>query len=299
MTESSLAEEVSERITRGEMMGASETIVDHLVRIEAEAGEDGGREIAGRDGILVGVGPDLVAGPPGLASLNPSAREDDAVTVGPMVPSAGGIDPRRSTKFTRGDDESAVEQSPLVEVLQQGGIGLIGGGDEIVRHAGEDIRVAVPVGKLAVVNFVVHVDEAHAGLDEPTGQQQRLAERMTTVAIARLILFVADAEGFPDRFRFQHVDGPFLIGGHRLSRIGTGLFGEFCRREMREQIAASVEPVRGNLAGQRKLIDLEIGAIGIANHLERIVRRPQEAGVLAGEDDDVVHHMRQRHMQRY
>ncbi len=37
-----------------------------------------------------------------------------------------------------------------------------------------------------------------ASLDKPAGQQQRLTERMTAVAIARLILFVADAEGFPD-----------------------------------------------------------------------------------------------------
>ena len=54
-----------------------------------------------------------------------------------------------------------------------------------------------------------------------------------------------------------------------------------------------IEPVERDLAGQLQLAELEVGSAGIGIDLERVVRRAEEAGDLAGELHDVVHHVRQ------
>ena len=54
-----------------------------------------------------------------------------------------------------------------------------------------------------------------------------------------------------------------------------------------------IEPLERDLAGQLKLAELKIGSAGIGIHLERVVRRAEKSGDLAGKLDDVVHHVRQ------
>lgn len=279
------------------MVGAAESVVDELVRIESEAGEDGGGEVSGGDGIGVGVGSDLVAGAPSLAPLDPAAGEDDAVAVGPVVASAGGVDARGATEFAHSDDEGTVEEAALVKVFQEGGVGLIGGGDEIVGHAWEDIGVAVPVGELAVVDLVVDVDEADAGFDEAAGEEKGLAECVTTVAIAESILFLRDAEGSTDGFGFEHVDGAVLIGGHRLEGVGAFLRESRSRGEVGKEFASAVESSGGDFGREREFIDLEVGEVGVARDLEGVVGCAEEACVLCGENNNVVHDVRESNVQ--
>src|SRR5256885_5425914 len=42
-----------------------------------------------------------------------------------------------------------------------------------------------PIRGLTVVDLIVHVDEAHAGLNQATGEQQALAQRGPSVAVAQ------------------------------------------------------------------------------------------------------------------
>jgi len=60
-----------------------------------------------------------------------------------------------------------------------------------------------------------------------------------------------------------------------------------------QKIAASVEAMGGDVAGEGEFVDLEIGEVGIADDLEGIVSGSEETGILAGKDDDVVHDVRE------
>ena len=73
----------------------------------------------------------------------------------------------------------------------------------------EDLGVMVPAG-------VVHGDEPHAALDQPAGQQHRLADGIPAVAIAQTIRFLIDGEGPAGLAREHHLAGAgveLVVGG--------------------------------------------------------------------------------------
>jgi hypothetical protein len=78
------------------------------------------------------------------------------------------LDHRRAAEFAAPDDQRVVEQAALLEILDQGGAGLVG----VLAVAGEvllEVAVLVP-------RFVEELHEADAALDQAPGEQAVVGE---------------------------------------------------------------------------------------------------------------------------
>ncbi len=84
----------------------------------------------------------------------------------------------------------------------------------------------VPADAVVDAGSVVqgHLDEGHAALDEPAGQQAALAKEVTTIAVAQLLRFAIKVEGF-HRLGAHHGDGA-LVGGVVAERSRPRALGE-------------------------------------------------------------------------
>lgn len=92
-----------------------------------------------------------------------------------MTTSAAAIELRRATKLRADDDERLVEQALLFQVRHQCRDGLVELLDEdvLVELA---VVVGVPAGAVDEVQVMGDFDEAHAALDQASGEQAALAE---------------------------------------------------------------------------------------------------------------------------
>ena len=79
------------------------------------------------------------------------------------------LDHRRAAELAAPDDQRLVEQAALLEVLDQGGAGLVGV-VAVLLEVVDQVAVLVP-------GFVEELHEAHAPLDQPAGQQAVVGER--------------------------------------------------------------------------------------------------------------------------
>ena len=70
----------------------------------------------------------------------------------------------------------------------------------------KDALMAVPICILAVVDAIVHIDEAYARLDESTGQQHALPERVAAIAVAERVGLFGDVESLPDGLGAQECE---------------------------------------------------------------------------------------------
>ena len=122
------------------------------------------------------------AGESPLASVLPrtrpggDARAEQQDAVGPAVVVAAGVavDLGRPAELAHHHDQRVVEQAPLAEVFDQRGDPLVERRGQGVLDRREVLRVRVPA-ELAHA-AVVDRDERDARLDQPAGQQARLAD---------------------------------------------------------------------------------------------------------------------------
>ncbi len=80
---------------------------------------------------------------------------------------------RRAAELAPPDHQGVLEQAPGFQVLDQGRAGLVDVAADLVEVAGQGLAgdaVVVPVG-------VVELDEPHAPLDQPAGEQAVAGER--------------------------------------------------------------------------------------------------------------------------
>ena len=113
-------------------------------------------------GVLDGVVAELVGRAVGDARLDAAAGQPDRKAVDVVV-AAVALGHRRAAEFAAPDHQRVVEHAALLEVLDQRGRGLV----DLLGHAGDlvfDAAVMVPVA-------VIKLDEAHAALGQPPGQQ--------------------------------------------------------------------------------------------------------------------------------
>jgi hypothetical protein len=138
--------------------------------IEPEQVEDGGVEIAKVDLAFDALGTGLAGAAMGEAGFDPAAGQPEGegagVVAGLIFAIARGE--TGAAELAAPDDEGVLKQTALVEVVEQGGDGRIGGG-------AVGVEVAAVVGVL-VPAAVIEFDEAHAGLAEAAGEQALAAE---------------------------------------------------------------------------------------------------------------------------
>ena len=115
----------------------------------------------------------------------------------------------------------------------------------------------------------------HAGLDQPPGQQQRLAERVPAVAVAdgRRLAVEPERPGHP-------------AGGEQLERPVAGARGTPGRRRrgsrLLQQVAARRHAGRVGARRQARTASMrKVGRVRVLRDEQRVVRRPEEPGVLA------------------
>ncbi len=103
-----------------------------------------------------------------MPGLNAAAGQPDGEAARVVVAAVVGGGERalrvgRAAEFAAPDDERVVEQAALFEVDDERGGGLVGFG-ALAADAGGQAAVLVPA-------LVVELDEAHAALGQPAGQQ--------------------------------------------------------------------------------------------------------------------------------
>src|SRR5438105_5046260 len=155
-------------------------VIRNGVRVVAEEAKDSGVEVGGGDRMVGGVGARFVGGADGLAAADAAAGEDDGVALRPVVAAGGFVDDRRAAKIAHPDDERRVEQPALRKIIEQRGEGLFHRRDEAVLQAAKIVLMRVPCDARAVDGR----DEFRAMLDQPAGEQVRLAPGMAAVALA-------------------------------------------------------------------------------------------------------------------
>jgi hypothetical protein len=138
--------------------------------IHAEAVEHGGLQVVDMDRIFGNLEPEVVRSSDGGSRFDPAARQPHRIGIRMMVPPAvlgvGGIadfNHWSSSKLATPNDESGIEQSTLLEVLDEGRGGLIR--DVAVLFEGlVEIRVLVPTG-------VHEHHKADAAFDHAAGEE--------------------------------------------------------------------------------------------------------------------------------
>ena len=168
--------ELVDRFADRPTMGAIEPIVGVQRMVDTEPPIDRRGDVARGHRITAGVSPLRVAGAPDRTAGDPATRHQDAVTVRPMVASGLRVDFGGPTEFAHRDDEGRIEQTALIEIIDQGRERSIGRGEEEILVLAFAIDVRVPI--LALLLVIVNVDERDTGFDEPAGQQQVLATHL-------------------------------------------------------------------------------------------------------------------------
>src|SRR5262245_24147557 len=96
------------------------------VRIDAEQVVNGRGEVVGTDRIFRGKRSCLVRSAVNETALHAAAREQCCVTLGPVIAAGLLIDFGSAAELAHPQDQGGVEETALIEFLQQGGQCLIG-----------------------------------------------------------------------------------------------------------------------------------------------------------------------------
>src|SRR5262249_45493877 len=155
-----------------------------------------------------GEGADLVGGAVDVTSLHPAAGHPEAVAEVPVVAACGGVDLRAAAELAHHHDERPAEQAAGVEVFDQARHGRIQLGKERILQADEVVAVRVPRG--VGVGGPGDRDDAGAGLDQPAGEEARLAVDVPAVAVAGPRVLAVDPEGLAGGGRGDQVEGAGL-----------------------------------------------------------------------------------------
>jgi len=171
-----------------------------------------------------------------------------------------------STEFSDPDHERFVEESTLVEVVEECREGFVGWRGQVVSEPFEIVAVRVP--EVLVVLMPVDADETASGFDEASGHQYALTVNVATVAFAGCRGFTVEIEGLPDGGRIDQVHG-----GVEQSGVAVLEWGGLLSFDPAEEISAGGETIESDLLGKSQPGDLKFF----------IVRVPfDEEGIVAG-----------------
>src|SRR5262245_43934096 len=147
--------------------------------IDAEQVEDCRGEIVRSNRIVLRIGTILVAGAEDLAAGDTRPGQGETEYRAPVVTAAQVVDPRRSAKLADDHHQRLAQEAALLQVLHQGR-------EADIEDRAEDVLQAIGVqgvrvphrvidGRIARLAAPVDMNESYPRLDEPTGQQHRLA----------------------------------------------------------------------------------------------------------------------------
>ncbi len=120
-------------------------------------------------------------------------------------------------------------------------------GSSVCLQHGKVALVRVP-GRLAHLEPLgvivpAHVDELHASLDEPAGQQRRRAEQRPAVALARAVVLAAQVERLANFGRSEHLEGQPLLA-RKVAQVAARVELAKLVVELLDQPAAAVRADR-------------------------------------------------------
>ena len=160
-------------------MRPAQTVGHRAFRIDSKCREDGGSQVSRIPAARRRIRRLVVASPDHLTAANSSTGEDSGEDAGPVISSAAGIDLRRPSKFTHGNDQRGVKQSAFVKICEQCRQALIERRQKAVLQLSKVVTMRVPI----IHRSHIRLNDGHARFDQSSCQQQRLTERMATVAI--------------------------------------------------------------------------------------------------------------------
>jgi len=243
-----------------------------VVEVDAEVLEDGGGEVGRADGFISDVATVGGGGAVDLASADTSTGDEGGEGVGPVVATGDGgrivldelADLGCAAEFTDDRDESVFEESPIVEVGEEGGEGAVEDGAEDVFEFGKVVVVGVPLrGRFVEAGFIFPIDgdEGDAGFDEASGEEEALSELGEAVTGTVFLRFGLKIEGGGDCVAFEEFEG--LLG--MIFEGADARIGEVAKR--------------GLDFGEKRVPILEAGFFGIVHESEALHFEVLPAGV--------------------
>src|SRR5262249_14266395 len=146
--------------------------------------EDGRRQVVGADGQVGGVGGRGVGGAVHLPAAYAGAGQKRRLAEAPVVAAGVLVQLRRPPELATPDDERLVEEAAAMQVVERGRQAAVEVRQRVVLQTVEAVLVRVPVLQVVDVRRVpVDRDQRHARLDQATGQQARLPEVVSAVAL--------------------------------------------------------------------------------------------------------------------
>ena len=169
------------------------------LEIKAKSVENRRDDAAGIDGTLGRESADGIALADDFAAFDAASGKRAGETLGPVIASAGRIDLGRAPEFAETGDEDVVEHAALEEILEQGRVGLIIHGRDLLfhlRHRDERLRpVDVPGEFVEDGEESIHRDEAHPVLNETAREQETLPDPVHPVTLAHGQGLLREVEG--------------------------------------------------------------------------------------------------------
>ena len=187
--------------------------VGHAGVIEAEEMERGGLEIVDVDGVGEDIDAEVIGFAVGDAWFDAPAGHPRGVSVGVMVPAPAfavvefALDERGATEFAAPDDESILEETEALEILDEGGAGLIGIAALGVEFGGQGIML-IPAS-------VHELNAAGTAFDQAPRHQAVMRESawfidLGPVAFENLLWFLRKVGEFGDAG--LHPERHFVLG---------------------------------------------------------------------------------------
>ena len=158
----------------GQTEVASSVAEGHPFMVHAEEMEDGGPQIVDGANVLDCMIAKIVGGSVCGAAADAAAGEPDGKAEGIMIPTVAALCERSAAEFAGPDDESFVEQSAGLEILDESGDGLI----HLLGHfrvTGLENAVLIPgIADLTGIGRALKAgqfDETNTPFDEAPGEQ--------------------------------------------------------------------------------------------------------------------------------
>ena len=152
---------------------AAAEAIGELFVVDAELVEDCGPEIVDGERLIDGVVTEFVGGAEDSAGLEAAASHPEAEAVGVVVASAATLGEGGAAELAGEDDNGALEQAALLEILQKRGNRLV---DLVGHHAVplDDVAVVIPgirrVATAEVAREAAEFDETDTFLHEASRQ---------------------------------------------------------------------------------------------------------------------------------
>ena len=146
-----------------------------------------------------------------------------------MIAAGLGVDLGAAPHFAHHDHQRRVEQSALVEILDERRIRHVENRQVLVLEHAEVVFVHVVRVAVGAEDFGVHADERHARLDQPPGHEQARPAQVPAVAVAHFVRLVRQVEGLTRLARREHRKRLLGVLAHRLDRSATHSTCGICR----------------------------------------------------------------------